>query len=208
MIGVRVALVALAATLASQPAGAQTAVEPTQGWSFYASAYTYFVPEDEDYVQPTVTADRGWLHLEGRFNYEDRNTGSVWGGYNIGVGDEISLEITPMLGAVFGDTTGLAPGYKGSLTWRRLELSSEAEYVFDADDSADSFLYTWSELTIAPAEWWRAGLVVQRTKAYETAFDIQRGLLAGFTYGALDVTAHVFNPDEDTTVVLGVGVGF
>ena len=36
-----------------------------------------------------------------------------------------------MLGGVFGETTGVAPGYKGSLSWWKLELYSEGEYVFD-----------------------------------------------------------------------------
>ena len=39
-----------------------------------------------------------------------------------------------MLGGVFGDTTGIAPGYKGSLSWWKLELYSEGEYVFDAGE--------------------------------------------------------------------------
>jgi hypothetical protein len=47
-------------------------------WSFSASAYTYIVPDDHDFVQPTVTADRAWLHLEARYNYEALETGSAW----------------------------------------------------------------------------------------------------------------------------------
>ncbi len=39
-----------------------------------------------------------------------------------------------MVGAVFGNTNGVAPGYKGSLAWRAVELSSEAQYVFDVGD--------------------------------------------------------------------------
>ena len=46
-----------------------------------------------------------------------------------------------MLGGVFGNTTGIAPGYKGSLSWWKLELYSEGEYVFDTGDSSDSFFY-------------------------------------------------------------------
>ena len=204
-------LTALAAILllcSAGRAGAQAAEGDHETWSFYASAYTYLVPDDDDYLQPTFAADRGWLHLEGRVNYEDLDTGSAWIGYNLSVGDELALEITPMLGVVFGNTTGIAPGYKGSLGWRWLELYSESEYVVDTEESDESFLYTWSELTVAPADWWRGGLVVQRTKVYDTAFDIQRGLLAGVTLGRVDLTAYVLNPDEDTTVVLAVGVGF
>ena len=29
-----------------------------KAWSFSAFAYTYFVPDDRNYVQPTFTADR------------------------------------------------------------------------------------------------------------------------------------------------------
>lgn len=112
-----------------------------------------------------------------------------------------------MVGAVFGDTNGVAPGYKSTLSWWKLELYSEGEYVIDTGDSSDSFFYTWSELTLSPADWFRFGLVVQRTKLYETEFDIQRGFLGGLSYKRMDITAYVFNPDESKpTVVLGVGL--
>src|SRR5262245_19504180 len=97
---------------------AQTPDEEDEGWMFSASAYTYFVPHDDDYIQPTFTVDHDWLHLEARYNYEDLDTASLWGGYNLSGGEEIAWEITPMLGVVFGDTDGLAPGYKGSLGWK------------------------------------------------------------------------------------------
>jgi hypothetical protein len=180
-----------------------------EGWSFSLSGYMYFVPDDSDYFQPTVTLDHKWLHLEARYNYEDLETASVWAGYNFGGGEKLAWEFTPMLGGVFGDTAGIAPGYKGSLSWWKLELYSEGEYVFDSRDSEDSFWYSWSELTLAPVEFFRFGLVMQRTRAYETDRDTQRGLLFGFTFKKLDVTTYVFNPDEsDPTVVLGVSFSF
>jgi len=37
-------------------------------WAFSASAMTYFIPDDRNYVQPTITADRGRLHFEARYN--------------------------------------------------------------------------------------------------------------------------------------------
>ena len=121
-------------------------------------------------MQPTIRADRGWLHLEARYNYEALDTGSAWIGYNFSVGEKLNLEFTPMLGAVFGKTTGVAPGYEFTLSWRKLQLYSEGEYVFDTGDSAASFFYKWSELTLAPVDWFRFGLVVQRTKVYKTRF--------------------------------------
>ena len=153
-----------------------------RAWSFSASATTYIVPDFQEYVQPTFTADRGWLHLETRYNYENLETGSVWLGYNFNVGEKLEWEFTPMLGGVFGDTTGIAPGYKFSLTYWKFELFSEGEFVFDTGNSEGSFFYNWSELSLSPVDWFRFGLVGQRTRAYQTDVDIQRGLLVGFSY--------------------------
>jgi len=191
----------------STPVLANETVE--RAWSFSASVYTYIVPNADDYAQPTVTADRGWLHLEARYNYEALETGSAWVGYNFAGGEKLAWEITPMLGGVFGDLNGIAPGYKGSLSWWKLELYSEGEIVFDAGDWSDSFFYNWSELSLAPVEWFRFGLVTQRTRVYETDRDIQRGLLAGFSYKMVDLTTYVFNLDDSKpTWVVAVGVSF
>ena len=133
-------------------------------WNFSAAAFGYIVPDEADYLQPSGTADRGVLHLEGRYNYEALETGSLWAGYNLGGGEAVTFELTPMLGAAFGATGGIAPGYRLSLEWRRLGFSSEGEYLFDSADRADSFFYNWSELTISTAKGMRAGLVLQKTR--------------------------------------------
>ena len=194
--------------LAAGRASAAESPAPAEPASWYASANFYLLEGEDDFLQPTAFVDHGRLHLEARYNYEDRDTGSIWAGYNLSAGDEFALKFTPMLGAVVGSTAGIAPGYKASLSWRRLELYSEAEYVVDTDGADDSFFYTWTELSVAPAEWWRAGLVIQRTKSYETEFEVQRGLLLGFHRGRLDFTAYVLNPDESPAYVLAVGAGF
>lgn len=182
---------------------------PEKAWTFYASAFFYVVPEDRDFVQPTFMADRDWLHLEVRYNYEALDTGSAWFGVNFGGGEEIRWEVTPMVGAVFGDTTGVAPGYRVSLSWWKLEFSTEGEYVFDTDSSSDSFFYSWSELSLAPVEWLRFGIALQRTRVFDEDRDLQFGLLAGFSIGRFDASAYVFNLDEDTpTLAFSVGLTF
>src|SRR5690242_16275182 len=67
-------------------------------WEFSLSAYTYIVPNDREYVQPTLRVDRDWLHLEARYNYEDIDTGSVFVGYNMSFGHDLTLDLTPMIG--------------------------------------------------------------------------------------------------------------
>jgi hypothetical protein len=200
----RALLMATALTLRlATPAAAQAT------WEFEASAFTYLVPDESNYVQPTLAADRGALHLEGRFNYENLDTGSAWVGYTFSFGERVEVELTPMGGVSVGATDGVAPGYRAFVGWRRLELYSESEYVFDAGAQEDSFLYTWSELSWYPLEIWRVGLAVQRTKAYQTEFDIQRGFLVGVSTDRFDVSTYVFNPDASRpTVVVAAALRF
>jgi len=189
------------------PAAAEQPTAPA--WSFLASAYIYFPPDSQDYVQPTIRVDHNWLHLETRYNYEALDTGSAWVGYNFSVGESLKLEFTTMLGGVSGKTSGYAPGYEFTLSWSKLQLYSESEYVFDTRSSSESFFYTWSELTLAPVNWLQFGPVVQRTKVYQTDLNIQRGFLVRFSHKTLDLSASLFNPDtHKPTYVLAVNVSF
>jgi hypothetical protein len=209
----RVVLVAVACLSVARPASAQSDATPTasavaKDWSFFASAYTYIIPDDSNYGQPTVTADHGRLHLEGRYNYESRKTGSAWVGLNFS-GDTLGWELTPIFGVVFGDLDGVAPGYKGSLSWRRLSLYSEGEVVIDASETTDSFFYAWSELTYSLTESLRSGLVVQRTHAYKTDRIVQRGIFVGYSYRRAEFTFCLFNPDDEKpTVAFSAGFRF
>jgi len=181
----------------------------TNRWSYSASLYTYIVPDGRDYSQPTISAARGGLHLEARYNYEALDTASVWLGYNYSGGEKLTWEFTPMLGGAFGDVAGLAPGYKGSLAWWKLEFYSEGEYFIDTGDRSGKFFYNWSELTLAPTDWLRFGAVAQRTRAYQSDRDIQRGLLLGFSYHKINLTGYVFNPDEGKPIwVFAISASF
>ena len=94
------------ARFASAVRGAE-AEAAADGWSFSASAYTFVVDDSRDYVSPILKADRGWLHLEARYNYEALDTGSVFAGYNFEWGDDVAIGLT---GPVVGLLTG-AMGY-------------------------------------------------------------------------------------------------
>jgi hypothetical protein len=178
-------------------------------WSFGSSVYAYLIPHSHDYINPNLTADHGWFHLEARYNYEALDTGSLWVGYNFSVGEKLVFEATPMMGGIFGDTSGVAPGGNLSLSYKRFNVSSQSEYFVHSGGSSGNFFYTWSELTYSPWEWFRTGLVVQRTKAYHTSLDIQRGLMVGVTYKKVDLATYVFNFGwTDPTVVVAVTVTF
>ena len=182
--------------------GSGGAAGSQEQWAFSASVYAYFPADSGNYLQPTVTADRDWLHLEARYNYEARDAGSAWFGYNFSGGDKVAWEFSPMLGGVFGKLTGVGPGYRGSLQWRALELDSEGEYVIDTADTSASYFYNWSELRLGVLDHFRVGMVMQHTRVYQSDREIQRGLLAGFSYQRADLIGYLFNPDDSKRFVV------
>jgi hypothetical protein len=205
----RTAAAALVAVLAAITPTHEVAAAEGDEWSLSASAYAYFVPFDDNYLQPTIGADRNRLHLELRYNYEDMSTASAWVGYNFEGGSEVSFVLAPMLGGVFGQTSGIAPGYRGSVGWKRLNLFSEGEHLIDVEDIDNSFFYSWSELTFSITGWLTAGGALQRTQAYQSAREFQRGVLIGTSFERWGATFYVFDPDEpDPTWVVSGYAGF
>jgi hypothetical protein len=178
-------------------------------WEFALIVDGYIVPDEDGYFSPTFAADRGGLHLEARYNYEDLRTGSLWAGYNFSVGKKLVFSATPMIGGVFGRTNGIAPGCEASLSYKKLQLSVSNEYVFDTGSKYSNFYYAWPELTYSLFDWLRVGLVAQRTKVYHTSLDTQRGFLVGISHKKLELTTYVFNAGWTTpTVVLEANVSF
>lgn len=178
-------------------------------WAFNLTTDGYIVPSETGYVQPVFTADHSWLHLEARYNYENLRTGSLWAGYNFTAGKKLVLSVTPMVGGVFGRTTGIAPGCEASLTYKKIEASISNEYVFDTTHKSGNFYYSWPQLTYSPVDWFRIGAVAQHTNAYQTPVDIQRGFLIGFSHKKREFTTYVFDPESaNPIVVLEVGRSF
>jgi len=210
VLGEAALCVAGAAVAAAQQAPAPPTAKsaPEKPWAYNASLSAYFLPRQPDYLDPVVMADHGGLHLEGRYNYEALDSGSFWVGWNLHFGGDLSLALTPMVGGVVGSLDGFAPGCEATLAYGKLSLFSSGEYVIDAAGKDGNFFYTWTQLTYAPWAWLQVGIVAQRTRAYQSDLDIQRGFLVGVTYKDLNLTVNVFNPDERPTVVLALSVSF
>jgi hypothetical protein len=203
----------LSAAAVSRPAFGQTAPSASSpaepAWSVSVSAAWYNPSADSDFIQPTIKADRDWLHLESRYAYEDRKSLSFFAGMNFEFGQDVTLAVTPMIGGLVGDVDGIVPAAELDFTVWRFEAYGEAEYVFDLQDSGSKYFYMWSELSARPMEWLRAGLVTQRTRVYRTERDIQRGPLIGVSLSKMDATFYLFNPGaDDRLAVLSIGVSF
>ena len=202
-----------AAAQEAAPAAAPPAVPVSKtqasSWELGLSGALYVLPDEEDFVQPTFRADRGLFHFETRYNYEDRESVSVFAGANFAFGSKVEVSLVPMVGALVGRTDGVVLGFEADVTVGPFEAYGEAEYVVDLGASSSSFFYMWSELSLWPTEWLRAGFVTQRTRVYQTDRDIQRGLLVGFAWKKLDGTVYFFNPGaDDFFTVVSLGVSF
>jgi hypothetical protein len=192
----------------SPAANPSAATVAEHSWSTGLELYLY-LQDDDDFLMPIVRADHGSLHLEGRFQYEDRHTGSAWVGWTFSTGDAVQLEVVPMAGAVVGQTNGLAPGLEATLSWKSLELYTEAEYVFDLEGSEGDFFYDWTELTWQALPWLSLGLSAQRTRLYQSDLEIDRGVFAAVATGAAELSAYAFNLDGDSPfAIVAVSLSF
>jgi hypothetical protein len=185
-----------------------TAVASSNSWKFDPSVNFYFIPDDF-FVLPIVTADKGKLHLEARYNYEDRETFSFWTGYNFSGGRKLTYTITPMVGGVVGNSNGIAPGLRFELALKRFTLSSESEYFLDLDDNVNNFYYNWSDLTYSIRDWIWLGGSIQRTRAFSSNLDVQYGLVAGGSYKRWELNTYVYNiGDVETFLMVAISASF
>lgn len=179
-------------------------------WAFSATGMYYWPPDEDNFLLAIATAEHGPLLVEARYNYEALDTGSLFVGWKFSGGGTLTYELTPILGAVFGATQGIAPGFKASVAYGLVDFYTEAEYLYNSEVQDDSFTYAWSELGFSPLEWLRFGLVGQRTRVYSGDLAIQRGAFAQFISGKVTLGLYVFNLDDSAErfATLSLGADF
>ena len=177
-------------------------------WNFNADVNFYLIPDDF-FVLPVFRADRNKLHLEVRYNYEDRETFSGWIGYNFTGGKTVEYTITPMAGGVVGNSDGFAAGLEMTFIYKNFELYSESENFFDFESRDNNYFYNWTDLTYSPTDWLWLGISGQRTRLYQTDLDIQRGLLLGAALKNWELSTYFYNIGfDDPFFIVTLSVGF
>lgn len=190
---------ALALGLLLVPCGARPDATEVVPWQIGITLTGSFFRDQAALIQPTVTADHGWLHLEGRYGYEARDAGSAWVGWNLAWTGALSFALAPMIGVVVGSVNGLAPGIEWDLRWGPLELESTNEFVFDLGNWPESDFNYWAEARIWPWEWLRTGIAVQHSKAVQVARQVQWGPLLGGKAWKLDGSVYWMNLDQPSS---------
>ena len=214
MIGIAAAAMLLGAmTCNAQETGIASAPSSTTdapGWTYSATGMYYSFRGQDDFLLAVATAEKGPLHMEARYNYEAIDSGSLFIGWKFSGGEKLTWELTPILGAIFGQKEGVAPGFEAAIGYGIVDFYTETEYVRDTEIRQDSFTYSWNELGFSPLDWLRFGLVGQRTMVYQSDRDIQRGLFAQVIYRKATLGAYVFNPDDSDNrfTVFSLGAEF
>jgi hypothetical protein len=203
-LGIGCALAALAS-----PARGQLALgQPPGRWGASAFAF-YALGTDPAFPMAVLAADRGPLHLEARYNYEEQDTFSGWVGWAFTAGSELRIGVGPMVGAVVGELDGVAPGLRLAATWRRFSFYSEMEYVVALGEEGTSFFYNWSQWAWIPRDWLAVGVSVQRLRAVDSSRWVDVGPAAGVSIGRTTLQGFLFNPfSGDAYGLVGANVTF
>lgn len=178
-------------------------------WNFSAWAEMFIIPGEEDFFNPTFYARGKTLHLEARYNYEDKNTASLWAGRRFKFGKGVKFVIVPMAAIVFGNTNGVAPGLEIEIMYKKFDFYSESEHVFDFNTKENNFFYMYSELAIRPIQPIRTGLIAQRTRLFESAREVQHGIFAEYYFGRFRAGVFYFSPfNSDNYWIASFSVDF
>lgn len=181
----------------SSPAKAASAAGDGRPETSVSLSLSYYAMHYTDFLTPVVALDRDALHLEARYNYEARNTGSVFVGWTFAGGDALAFSLTPILGVVYGDQSGVSTGLEASVTWKQFDFYSESEYFIDHANYHNNYFSAWNEIGWRPVEPLRLAIVTQRTRTVDDGKDVQRGLLIQWTLkrGAT-LGINFFNPNS------------
>lgn len=190
-------------------AAAPPAAEPA--WTTSLQTFWIEPPEESGYLSGILSADRGALHLEAHWAYEDRDTFSFFVGRSVDLGfdGDFSGTLTPRIGYAFGDSDGVVPAANLDVAWKSLSFYTDAQYLIGTSDETDDYFYSWSELALNFGDRFSVGLVGQRTNVFDQELTVDRGFLIGATLGPTYVTAYLFNPDvDDPYWSVAVGAAF
>ena len=183
--------------------------EPAREVSGAVTGFYYAMRDQPDFGVGVASFNRGALHLEARYNYEARNATSLFIGRRFAVGEEVTFEVTPIAGLLFGSTRGLVPGLEASIAYRAFDAYVEAEYVHNLDDASASYYYAWTEIGWKPVQWLRVGLAAQRTRIVENGRDLQRGAFVQMIWEKVTLAVYGFNPESASRyLIVSVGVQF
>ena len=132
-------------------------------------------------------------YAEMRYNYEEAQTISFYGGKTFSGGRAITYNITPLGGFATGRFTGVSFAGNAEMDWKNFYVSSQSQYSKALKKDNIDFFFSWSEMgyNISPNVF--AGLSMQYTRQLGKA-ETEPGFMAGINFKSVSVPFYVFNP--------------
>ena len=133
------------------------------------------------------------IYAELRYNYEDLNTVSLYGGKTFTGGKKLIFSITPMVGFAIGQFKGVSIAANKELEWKNIYFSSQSQYSIATQTSESDFFFTWSELAYNISKNIFGGVAIQYTKQQGMS-KTEPGVLAGVNFRNFSIPFYAFSP--------------
>ena len=156
--------------------------------------YNYLGQPGSGVVVPMIHFEtkKNW-YAELRYNYEDNQTISFFGGKTFKGGKDFEYSLTPLAGFSAGRFTGLSLGINTEIEWKNFYISSQTQNSFGTKREIADFFFSWSELGYNISEHFFAGLAMQYTRQKDyTGFE--PGFVAGLEIKNFTFPVYVFSP--------------
>jgi hypothetical protein len=142
-------------------------------------------------------------HAEVRYNYEDINTVSAFGGKTLSGGKGLSFSITPMAGFSAGTFNGVSFAANTDFEWKNFFLSAQSQQSFGFKANNPGFFFNWSELGYSITDNFYAGTAIQYTRQ-EGINSTDHGFFAGVEFRNISIPVYLFKPGKESYWVLGL----
>ncbi|MDZ4808737.1 MAG: hypothetical protein SGI96_10750, partial [Bacteroidota bacterium] len=133
------------------------------------------------------------IYAELRYNYENIETVSFYGGKRFEGGKAFSFALTPMAGISFGRFSGVSLATNAEAEWKKFYLSSQTQYSMATKPGVDDFFFSWSEIGYNLTENIFGGAAIQYTLQQGEKI-AETGFVVGLSSKNLSIPVYVFSP--------------
>ena len=154
----------------------------------------YFEKTGDFSMGPIVQIqNRNHWYAEMRYNYEDKETGSLYLGRVFSKEGALSYSIVPIFGGVVGRFKGGSAGLNMEIDYKGFLFATQSQYTFSSVGETQNFYYSWSELAYQPCKWAYGGLSLQETYLPQTQEnEANPGFVLGIMYKNWTVPVYAF----------------
>lgn len=158
--------------------------------------YLSYVPQQQIGISTQVFMQNhsDWI-IDTRYGYDAHKTFSVNFGKSFEFSNKkIAAMTIPTIGMAVGSINGINLNFNQEIEWPGIYFSARFQYFFSPRDKSDNFFYTWNELGMNFSEIFFAGISLQGTLTGNKCFEINKGVVIGFTSERWGFPVYIFDP--------------